>query len=170
MREMQEFLSFSVNNVFVCLWVWVPVLLIVEIGFANGLSGRETKKLLVFYAAVFTCILASAVVGCVVGMFLNKTAGMQSGIIAGVIAGTLVGRRAGRFAVDEYPQGIVGGVACILTGSLTGIFAGAQKYESVMWLCMLLLISMIVSLVVARIMIFLMKRMEIIIRFREEFD
>lgn len=114
--------------------LWIPVLIIVAMGFLSSSRGLERKRLIIFYGGLFTGVL--------VGIFFNLlTPGSISGAMAlGTIMGAVVGGTTGMSLVGDNPIGaVLGAVAGMLVGVIGTGFALTQDPELTMRYCRFIL-------------------------------
>ncbi|MCX6786702.1 MAG: hypothetical protein NTU85_02725 [Candidatus Kaiserbacteria bacterium] len=134
--------------------LWVPTLLILIVSIMNSLSGAGTKKVMVFYLAMFAGVTIGTLVSKVsmdilVVMSAGGLAGMFAGAFAGAFAGGLVGMPAytltGSFA---------GGIACVFVGAFTGMFAYGENYVVLIEYVFFVLVACAMSFGIAKAVVF----------------
>lgn len=137
------------NKLVTFFFIVLPVLGILIVTLKNQLADLESRRLLLFNAAMIVSILVSRLVGALVNWLMDAIAAGGAGMFIGYSIGMLAGMFAGRSKDEVFPlASFIGGV---LVGIFTGAFAGAGGYGILGVYLVFVIIAMVVSFLIAQI-------------------
>jgi len=153
---MENLWTFASYHVITALWLCILSLLIMGVSIASVFSGKEARRIFLFYVLLFVAVLASMFEGWFVGTLLDRFSGALASAAVSIFIGLLLGWTGGKFATNGP---VMGGISGALVGAFVGMFSGAQKWEIVLQFCIFLLVITAVSFGLARLMGFFIKKM-----------